>query len=475
MKKILILGWADIEKGALEGGGYNLTALHHALELEKRGSRVFYLQSGLHYSRSWLFGLSSKIKIKYTKKHKGIDCFTLWNSSHHAPSVFNNYPITKKNEELQIEIVTDWITKNGIDEVFVHSLEGHPLELLEAIKAKTGAVLKVFCHDHFYICPQVNLLYRKSICLADKNREEGCVNCFRFFKKGEYENYRARQQFLPGIINIILLKLKKKIFKKNLSERSFICRGSNNELIESLNINCNDRRKKAVSALNNADIIFTPTSFLSDTLISSGVSGNRIEVVKLGFPHLDRLKLNACKLEKHVRPDKNRIVFSYRGSDLPHKGVFFLLDAVQQLPDDIKKKTFFIFRGPGNSCRFDEYEKKLDNIRIYPSYNVSDLDNYINEYDIGILPHLWFENSPVTMLEHLASGKPVISSDLGGVSDYIKEGITGWLFRGGNTESFVEKISEIVNNKSFCKIDSGIINSHKSFIDKISSDCFDHE
>ncbi len=70
----------------------------------------------------------------------------------------------------------------------------------------------------------------------------------------------------------------------------------------------------------------------------------------------------------------------------------------------------------------------MKSIKIYPEYNVDNLVDYIDEYDIGILPHLWFENSPVTMLEHLASGKPVLSSDLGGVSDYIGEGkLVGFL------------------------------------------------
>ncbi len=43
------------------------------------------------------------------------------------------------------------------------------------------------------------------------------------------------------------------------------------------------------------------------------------------------------------------------------------------------------------------------------------------EYEVAVLPHIWFENSPLVMLEHLHAGKFIISSRLGGPVDWICE------------------------------------------------------
>lgn len=86
-----------------------------------------------------------------------------------------------------------------------------------------------------------------------------------------------------------------------------------------------------------------------------------------------------------------------------------------------------------------------------------------DEYDVGVSPHLWFENSPVSVLEHLACGKPVLAADIGGVEDYIREDETGWLFEAGNMASFHDKILTILEN-GIPEIPGGLLNTFESFL-----------
>ena len=45
-----------------------------------------------------------------------------------------------------------------------------------------------------------------------------------------------------------------------------------------------------------------------------------------------------------------------------------------------------------------------------------------------VLPSQWYENAPMSVLESMAMGKPVIGARIGGIPEMIDEGETGWIF-----------------------------------------------
>jgi glycosyltransferase involved in cell wall biosynthesis len=52
-----------------------------------------------------------------------------------------------------------------------------------------------------------------------------------------------------------------------------------------------------------------------------------------------------------------------------------------------------------------------------------------------VLPSIWYENQPFSILEAFAAGKPVIASDLGGMAELIAGGERGLLAPPGNVEA----------------------------------------
>jgi glycosyltransferase involved in cell wall biosynthesis len=57
-----------------------------------------------------------------------------------------------------------------------------------------------------------------------------------------------------------------------------------------------------------------------------------------------------------------------------------------------------------------------------------------------IMPSIWYENFPLTLVEAFASGLPVIASRLGAMADLIEDGKTGLLFDPGSAEDLAKKI-----------------------------------
>lgn len=74
-----------------------------------------------------------------------------------------------------------------------------------------------------------------------------------------------------------------------------------------------------------------------------------------------------------------------------------------------------------------------------------DISNLLHQHDIFILPSR-YEGLGIAILEALASGIPVIASNLDGPSELIQNGENGLLFDRDNAEDLAEKILLLINN-----------------------------
>lgn len=57
-----------------------------------------------------------------------------------------------------------------------------------------------------------------------------------------------------------------------------------------------------------------------------------------------------------------------------------------------------------------------------------------------VLPSIWYENFPRTLVEAFGCGLPVIASRIGALADLINEGVTGLLFEPGNSHDLAKKM-----------------------------------
>jgi glycosyltransferase involved in cell wall biosynthesis len=128
----------------------------------------------------------------------------------------------------------------------------------------------------------------------------------------------------------------------------------------------------------------------------------------------------------------NKILFVGRYEKL--KGIFDLLKITKK-----NKKLIFHFIGSGktniNGKNVINY-KKIDNSKIL---------RYYDKCSIFILPS-YTEAFPITILEAMSRGLVVLTSDLPGMKEIIKNGRNGYLFKPGDIDTINQKINYLRNN-----------------------------
>jgi glycosyltransferase involved in cell wall biosynthesis len=63
-----------------------------------------------------------------------------------------------------------------------------------------------------------------------------------------------------------------------------------------------------------------------------------------------------------------------------------------------------------------------------------------------VIPSIWYENFPRTIVEAFATGLPVIASRIGALTDLVHDGETGLLFEPGNSRDLADKIAWTQDN-----------------------------
>ena len=144
---------------------------------------------------------------------------------------------------------------------------------------------------------------------------------------------------------------------------------------------------------------------------------------------------------------KNKTYIAHIGRLHPQKGHEFLINAapkiIKSYPD-----CHFLFVGDGELKQILQEKIRLNGLDSYFEFtgNCTKIENVLAAVDIIVLPSL-FEGFPFVLLEAMAAGKPVVASAIGGNTEAIEDGITGFLVRPRDVLHLADRILFLLNNK----------------------------
>jgi len=166
--------------------------------------------------------------------------------------------------------------------------------------------------------------------------------------------------------------------------------------------------------------------------------------VKRGTPNylvtLLNNKTKRINFFKNINKDlSEKVRFGYIGSLVDSKGVFVLLKAFE----GINNAVLNLF-GTAIETTVQKINHMSENIIFHGPFNHSEINNIFKNIDVLIVPSICMENSPLVIREAFATKTPVIASDIGGLSEMIRHGENGCLFKAGNSEDLRNIIQNII-------------------------------
>ena len=162
-------------------------------------------------------------------------------------------------------------------------------------------------------------------------------------------------------------------------------------------------------------------------------------------------------LQKYKIKDDEKIILFVGGLDKAHyfKGINFLIKAFYKLTQKMDKTRLIIV---GNGDLKFEYEQIVFDFRLRDKVifaeriNNKNLPQFYNLSDIFVLPSIdKSEAFGIVLLEAMASGIPVIASNLPGVRTVIKNGVNGFLTKPKDADDLAKKMHQILEDKELKK------------------------
>jgi predicted SAM-dependent methyltransferase len=144
-------------------------------------------------------------------------------------------------------------------------------------------------------------------------------------------------------------------------------------------------------------------------------------------------------------PPAGPLRIGYIGTLMPHKGVHLLVDAAQAFRrDEIELHLF-----GGGPDAYVDFLKTIDMQRIatfHGAYRPDELPSVLANVDVVCVPSVWEDCAPHVVQEALAAGCPVIGSNIGGIPDLVRNGVTGLLTPPREAGAIVEAIRRFVSD-----------------------------
>lgn len=205
----------------------------------------------------------------------------------------------------------------------------------------------------------------------------------------------------------------------------------------------NIKTKNSVKIFNSFDAIFCLSKFIFSR-INQIKKSNKIKVLYNGVD-VQRFSNvsddSVCSIKKKYNIEKNDIVLLYTGRLVKEKGVEELIKAFN-LTTNSKLKLMIIGSvgyGKNSKNKFTkkiyELSKENRNIIFTGFVEFNNIQNYYKIANYGVVPSIWEEPFALTVVEHLASGHPVIITNSGAMPELVEK----------ETSIIVDK-KDLVNN-----------------------------
>jgi len=222
----------------------------------------------------------------------------------------------------------------------------------------------------------------------------------------------------------------------------------------------NDIPNSVIDVVGSSGQLILISNYLSKRIVDKyGEDAKKhISILKNGIP-IQNYNKSMDKVERfNMRAalgfSESNHVICFVGRICEEKGVLVLLEAFLKITDPSVRLLIVGATEFGNNIT-SKFEKRVydicdelaDRVKMTGYISHDDIWKYFQLSDVAVLPSMWEEPAGLTVLEAMASGVPVITTDAGGIPEYLGNEHGVIVKRDNNiVEYIVEAINCVIRN-----------------------------
>lgn len=292
------------------------------------------------------------------------------------------YAVKKEIDDYKPELVHIHSISANVSPLFLHAIKKHKLPIIMTLHG--------FSH---YICPQAWMMYK----MREACKFGFSVTCLKY-------RCHPRMNLLYRILFWTKVWLHRWMVKKYVN------------------------------------IFIAPCEILAEYVRKSLAVENVVVI-----PHF--IESRNWEQQEHKLDNKSIL---YIGRLSKEKGIEYLIKAMPLILARYPDARLHIV-GEGKKDELEKLTEQLgnsakSNIILHGYIGHERLGKIYNEACVFVLPSFCMETFPLTLIEAMCYGIPVITTNIGGQAELVKDGFNGYLVDPGNPPQLAEKIINILNN-----------------------------
>ncbi|MGA9771235.1 MAG: glycosyltransferase family 4 protein [Blastocatellia bacterium] len=183
--------------------------------------------------------------------------------------------------------------------------------------------------------------------------------------------------------------------------------------------------KRQKSLFENYTAVVVASDHMKREYLKNGISADKLHVAPLFAPFAA-----ARDLCNDSRPAEHRVLFVGRMTKL--KGGDLLIRAVGEASRRIQQKIHLVMAGDGpQRAEWESLAQRLKVSTTFAGWVTGDeQDRLLREATLFAVPSIWPEPFGLVGLEAASAGLPSIAFNVGGISQWLKDGVNGFLVPG---------------------------------------------
>lgn len=185
--------------------------------------------------------------------------------------------------------------------------------------------------------------------------------------------------------------------------------------------------------------IITPSEFYRTKFIEDGTDPKHIEAIH------NFIIANDYNVETEVGD-----YALYFGRLSKEKGINNLIEAFSKCD---KGNLFIAGEGPekDNIEQFIKDNKLTKRVKLLGFLNKEQMTEQVRKARFIVVPSIWYENCPYSVMETLAIGKPVIGANIAGIPELVINNENGFTYKYDDVNELAEKMNKLFEDEKLVK------------------------